>query len=152
LFQSSNELEFREVCSQYSQLYNVVESNEWANIVPELGGGGDTSDSPNYLAAKYAGKFNGHIYKTEEQLKIADKKRSNSLLGHKLSIETRNKIGKTRKLKFEMGLLGTTKSQPSKLKGKKKGPPPRYTCNICNKIVGGKYNLVRWHNENCKEK
>lgn len=32
----------------YSTLWNVVESNEWANIVPEEGTGGDTSDSPNF--------------------------------------------------------------------------------------------------------
>ncbi len=35
------------------------------------------------------------------------------------------------------------------LKGHKK---EIYTCNICNKLVGGKTNLLRWHNNNCRSK
>lgn len=31
-------------------------------------------------------------------------------------------------------------------KGKQK---PKYTCPVCNKIVGGKSNLNRWHGKNC---
>lgn len=39
---------FREKALYYSNLFNVVESKEWANIVPEQGDGGDTSMSPKY--------------------------------------------------------------------------------------------------------
>ncbi len=35
------------------------------------------------------------------------------------------------------------------LKGHKK---ETYTCLICYKKVGGKSNLLRWHNDNCKER
>lgn len=28
-------------------------------------------------------------------------------------------------------------------------PKPKYVCSICNKIVGGKSNLYRWHEKNC---
>lgn len=33
----------------YSELYNVVESNEWANLRPESGDGGDTSQCENFI-------------------------------------------------------------------------------------------------------
>lgn len=36
----------------YSELWNVVESDDWANIKPENGDGGDTSLTPNYLKSK----------------------------------------------------------------------------------------------------
>ena len=34
------------------------------------------------------------------------------------------------------------------LKGK---PKQIYTCSVCKKQVGGKTNLLRWHEDNCKE-
>lgn len=37
----------------YSELWNVVESDDWANIKPENGDGGDTSLTPNYLKKKH---------------------------------------------------------------------------------------------------
>lgn len=37
----------------YSELWNVVESKEWANIRPENGDGGDTSLTPNYQKKKH---------------------------------------------------------------------------------------------------
>ena len=35
--------------SYYSDLWNIVESDEWANLRPETGDGGDTSKTENYL-------------------------------------------------------------------------------------------------------
>ena len=35
--------------SYYSELWNIVESDEWANLRPETGDGGDTSKTENYL-------------------------------------------------------------------------------------------------------
>ena len=32
----------------YSELYNIVESNEWANLIPESGDGGDTSQTDGF--------------------------------------------------------------------------------------------------------
>ena len=47
----------KEKALYYSNLYNVVESKEWANIVPEQGDGGDTSMSPAYQAHIVSGNF-----------------------------------------------------------------------------------------------
>ena len=49
--------EIREYGSYYSTLYNIVESKEWANLMPETGDGGDTSSTPGYIAAKQRGEF-----------------------------------------------------------------------------------------------
>lgn len=29
-------------------------------------------------------------------------------------------------------------------------PKPKFTCSVCGKVVGGKSNLLRWHNDKCK--
>ena len=113
------------------------------------GEGGDTSQSPSYVQARALGKFNGHIYKTHEQLARANEKRRQKLLGHTLSDETRRKISEKRK------------GQPSSKKGTKlseqqknllKKPKEKYMCPHCEKIVGGATNLIRWHGNNCKER
>ena len=31
-------------------------------------------------------------------------------------------------------------------------PKPKFTCERCGKVVGGKSNFLRWHGNNCKEK
>jgi|688.fasta_scaffold751493_2 hypothetical protein len=31
-------------------------------------------------------------------------------------------------------------------------PKDTFTCPYCNKLIGGKSNFDRWHNDNCKEK
>jgi hypothetical protein len=36
----------------YSELWDIVESDEWANLMPETGDGGDTSNTPNYIKQK----------------------------------------------------------------------------------------------------
>ena len=41
---------FKKTALYYSDLWNIVESDEWANLVPEQGDGGDTSSSENYQA------------------------------------------------------------------------------------------------------
>jgi hypothetical protein len=57
LFETDDKELFREKALYYSKLYNVVESKEWANIVPEQGDGGDTTMSPAYQAHIASGNF-----------------------------------------------------------------------------------------------
>lgn len=120
VFQCDDKQIFKEYSENYSKLHDIVKSKDWANIVEELGDGGDTSQSPKYNQAKMNGKFNGHIFKTEEQLERANQKRSLSLLGHKVSQETRDKISKTRKEKASKGILGTKKGKKYGSKHKQK--------------------------------
>ena len=57
LFETDDKELFREKALYYSNLYNVVESKEWANIVPEQGDGGDTTMSPAYQSHIASGNF-----------------------------------------------------------------------------------------------
>jgi len=41
----------------YSKFYNIVESKEWANLIPESGVGGDTSKTENFLKAQKEGRL-----------------------------------------------------------------------------------------------
>jgi hypothetical protein len=50
LFQSENLEDIREKGLYYSELWNIVESNEWANFIEENGSGGDTSKFHDYKA------------------------------------------------------------------------------------------------------
>jgi hypothetical protein len=50
LFQSNCKNEIKEKGLYYSRLWNIVESKEWANLMPEQCDGGDTSMSDTYKA------------------------------------------------------------------------------------------------------
>ncbi len=77
----------------YSNLWNIVESKDWANIVPESGDGGDTSTSPNHIRAmkeKSKKLRNGTLpvsfkgkHHSEETKKIISEKNKTKLKGKK---------------------------------------------------------------------
>ncbi len=48
IFQSEDKDLFKQKAIYYSNLYDIVESNDWANIRPEEGDGGDTSKYVDY--------------------------------------------------------------------------------------------------------
>ena len=48
LFESNDIEQIRQQGKYYSKLWNIVEDQSFANLVPESGDGGDTSESPNY--------------------------------------------------------------------------------------------------------
>jgi len=55
--------ELKEAGLHYSELWDIVKSEEWANLIPESGSGGDTSMSENYQKGMdnrrdYVGKNN----------------------------------------------------------------------------------------------
>lgn len=77
----------REKGIYYSNLWNVVDSKEWANIVLEQGDGGDTSKSPNHIQAMkkkdVSGKKNSFYGKkhTNETKHIISEKNKGRLKG-----------------------------------------------------------------------
>ena len=134
LFESNDKVLFKEKAIYYSNLFNVVDSKEWANIVPEQGDGGDTSNSPAYQEHIKSRKFlygekNGMygkpcFYKMSESEKTQWKENiSKSTKGKPKSAETRQKmkenhgrsqLGKTPWNKGKKGV------QPKSLETKKK--------------------------------
>ena len=100
-------------CGQYySRLWNVVESNEWANLKEEDGTGGDTSRN-----------------KTKEQYRLSNKKAAETkrARGHVVSEETR--------LKQSLAKLG----KPGCMKGRSR--PDMVGDNNYNRTVEGRNKL-----------
>jgi hypothetical protein len=127
LFESNNPIEIQRMGVYYSELFNVVESDKFANLKIESGDGGWGHLTEEQIQKRYSyarehgGTFKGrkHTEITKVKIKEArDKQKmlpmsestkakiSNSLLGHNVSKETRGKIG------------NSTRGKESKLKGK----------------------------------
>ena len=81
LCETNNAVELKELGLYYSNLYDVVNSSNWANLKPEEGDGGDLS---------MFRKYKGHTNDTKDKIR-------NTLLGRKkgpLKDETKEKIRK----------------------------------------------------------
>jgi len=82
----------------YSNLWNVVESNQWANLTPEIGNGGS-------MSGKNARMFGKHHSESSKQ------KMSRSNKGKVVSEETRKKMSEN-----HVGMTGKSFSESSKQK------------------------------------
>jgi hypothetical protein len=142
----------------YSELWNIVESDNFANLVPELGENSSGMKDKN------------HSDETKNKIKL-------SLLNHKVSDETRQKIAKSLLgnipwNKNKRGLFHHTESHKAKLKeihlgegnpfyGKqhseefirlqRERQTTKVKCPYCDKE--GSFRIMkRWHFEKCKSK
>jgi hypothetical protein len=79
--------ELKEWGIYYSDLWNIVESKEWANIRPESGDGGDTSKTPNYKSKRHLFSRKGELnprYKHGNLTKEAiEARKKENPLGHR---------------------------------------------------------------------
>jgi hypothetical protein len=146
LLSTNNKLKLREVGLYYSELWNIVESNEWANLRPEDGGIIDSntflkmsqSQKGRKLSEKHRARLvevntgKHHTEETKEKLRIVRKQQK----PHVYTEEQRNKIG--------AALRGKPKSVEHKAK-----LTTAVTCPHCGK-VGAQNAMKRWHFNNCK--
>lgn len=158
LFESENIEEISQKGQYYSELWNIVESKQFANLTEEDG---------NKLFGKANINFRGHPQSTETREKIS-MNHSRSMLGkfgkehpaygHKVPstvFENVNvMIAKNRSEgPWNKGKIGVQKmSDVTKKKmseSANKTPKQKVTCPICNK-TGGKPVMVRYHFDNCK--
>ena len=93
-----NSDEIREWGLHYSELWNIVESDEWANLRPESGDGGDTSEFIDYssFSKMNSGKNNpmygsvgGMAGKTHTKETIIQQKESHRKVWENMSVEKR---------------------------------------------------------------
>jgi hypothetical protein len=148
LKECNNKQELRKWGLYYSNLWNVVRDNNWANLKVEAGDGGEL---------------------TQE---IREKIRQGNLNRLPASVETRQKLSaaaKRRKGFTEAGLQKVILSNKSrvwtdemreKLRQHNLGKPnvtqkgisqEKLTCPYCN-LTGGKSSMKHWHFEKCKHK
>lgn len=163
IFQTNDKEEFKRFSTEYSIKYNIVESQEWANLTLESGDGGLT------------------YYPTEDQIKYAiETKRKNGTLKNAGSKESRLKARITTLERH--GTLKTGDNE-TRIKGwetrRKNGTDKGYTkrktakssnawnvrkqngthtwkiqeqvtCPHCNKTGSNSGAMYQWHFDNCK--
>jgi hypothetical protein len=124
IYATEDKNDFRKTAIYYSRLWNIVKSNEWANITEEEGQGGNTWDK--------RGRF------------ISEETRS------RMSASAKGKP-KSESMKLKLRSLGPRSEEiKKKISMTKKGHPrPTVVCEHClMKIADVTYN--RWHKNNCK--
>lgn len=166
LLETTDPNEIKEKGLYYSNLFDVVNSEKWANLKPECGDGGGMTPAiiQKILDTKRA---NGYKISEETKSKIA-----NRLKGHKRSEESIQKTatklrGCKRSTEFKENLSNKRKGELNPYYGKKHSEEVRkriseshkgkkynqskHTCEHCG-LVTIKSNIVRWHGDNCKFK
>ena len=124
---------------KFSKDNNIVESNEWANLVIEdtrcgFIGKPHTEETKAKMRKAHKSRAPKSI-ETREKLKL-------SLIGHPVSEETKSKISNSVK-----GFIHTEESK-IKMRGKR-GSQPKLTCPHCGNISGAS-SAKRHHFDKCK--
>ena len=156
-----------EICKwglHYSKIWDVVKSNEWANLIEENGKGGSakgrkvSEKTKRKISESHKGKkhteeskrkMSGRVFSEETKRKISDAKRNkgcgelNSFFGKAHTEEAKIKIGKSSKKRamaqYKKRLVSGTDAQT--MQG---------ICPHCKKE--GQYRAMkRWHYDNCRE-
>ena len=166
LYTTDDPLDFREVALEYSRFFDVVNSNEWANLMEENGAGADNSHNIDYEVIAYTRYMND---KTWVQTPESNRKRSESMRGRPKSREAVEKGLRTKKdkgilhnhywdketspeiaEKVSKALSGVPKSQEHiDNMGFHENNKPIHECPHCGK-VGDLRNMKRWHFDRCK--
>ena len=161
LLETNDKDELKRQAIYYSNLWNIVESKEWANLIIEKGDGGDTSSSIGWKEYRrrrrsYSGENNPFFGKTHslKTKKILAVKASSQWKGIPKSDDHKDKISKAltgqqftdeRKKNISLACKG-------RIPHNKGRPASRFICEHCGKEVGGESNFKRWHGNNCKGK
>ena len=142
----------------YSKFWNIVESNKWANLVPERGDGGDTSNTKAYKKGiknrrDYSGK-NGPRYNQEVTIETR-RRMSKSRKGRKpKNFEQWKMSAKNRRYIHHLDLNLEKRVHEHEIDeylsdGWLIGRLKIYKCKYCNKICDWG-NYKRYHDEKCK--
>lgn len=135
------QFECPEECSKFATKFsaenNIVESNEWANLITENGRDG----SPN-----------GRVFTDDHRRKLSE---SHKGYKHKPESIERMKgriISDETRAKFSKASSGRRHNDETKLKisqSNKGKPKSTATCSVCG-TSSSVNNISRWHNERCK--
>lgn len=165
LLATEDSTEIKETGIFFSILWNVVESEKWANLMVETGTGGDNSKNIDYKRLVETKKKNG---KTWVQTEESNKKRSLAHTGKKRSSES---VRKTIDGKRKNNTLNHSEETKKKISDSTKGISKPHSeehktairnrlqsfnrtvicCPHCGK-QGQHTNMKRWHFDNCKSR
>jgi hypothetical protein len=150
----------KEMGLYYSNLWNIVHSDNWANLMVEQGDGGDASNSEafkEYIKCRdYYGEQNPFYGKThtDETKDKLSKSASVQWKGVPKTEEHKMKIaeGNTGKVFSDERKNNISKACMGRQPYNKGVIAPKFECSHCKKVIGGASNFKRWHGENCKDK
>lgn len=135
----------------YSKKWNVVESTDFANLVPEDGqGGAEVSKHRKTKGSRFGYEQEPNRYVGDDnyaKLPEVRKKISDRLKGREFSKEHRKKLSESRQGREPWN---KGKSNPHARTDHMNNIPP-VTCPFCNKS-GPKGAMTRWHFDKCKNK
>ena len=140
-----------EECSKFALDFsiknNIVESAEWANLIPENGLDGRPKGLP--LSEEHRKKMTGRV-RSKEHCKNLSKNHARPFLGKKFSKEHRQKLSEN-----NVGFKGRSHSIETKLKTSeslKKAYAERCHVRVCPHcgVSGRGANMTRYHFNNCK--
>ena len=170
-----NPKEIEQVALQFSEENDIVNSESWANIIPENGIGLVITDSIKTKISEAQKTI--HAKRTEEEWqKIIEKQNASRKISWSLKSkddiredyekrsqklkaflknnprpkEQASKMHEAMRNKSEEEKQLIRKKQSEKTKGVSKGPQMIVKCTHCNKS-GGLSNMKRWHFDNCRE-
>ncbi len=143
--------EVEEIALKFSHDNNIVESDDWANLITEIGVRNRDEDIEKIRRQKISKTTKGR--KGKPCSKETKQKLRDYNLGKKLSKETKQKmrkanIGKKLSKEHIEKIAKANKGQISNFKGISQ---ECVQCPYCGK-VGGNSGMKRWHFDNCKEK
>jgi len=136
LFQTNDKEKFKEIGLYYSALWNVTESNEWANFMPESGTGVDSESAKR------------------ENVKRIKNGTHNFLGGEIGGNNSRKRIvdGTHPFLDSNIQRNNSIKSNTKRIDNGTHNFLLKWKCTYCNKEGQNKTNYIRWHGDNCKLK
>lgn len=155
LFETDSYEELTQKGLYYSELYDVVNSDEWANLKPESGDSGLGWKHPPEVIEKIRTSSTGRTHSSSAKEKCRQSK-----LGKKQSIEHLQKLSTIRKGRVPhnkgkpspfIGIPRTEKCKENIKKGIIEMCKISKTCPYCGKIGYGN-TMHRWHFDNCKLK
>jgi hypothetical protein len=120
----------------FSSLWNIVESTEWANKIPETGGGpggAGTEETRMKRSKALKGRSFPHLKRPKTQSFIDQ-------MSKRLKGVTKGPMSEEQKLKRSLKQTGVLK-----------GPQQQITCPHCKKS-GGTSNMKRYHFDSCKSR
>jgi hypothetical protein len=155
LFQSECKSDIKAKGQYYSNLWNIVESNEFANLTIEEATGGaifkGRKHKPESIQ-KMKDSKKGVVFSTEHRLKLSESHKGNRIgkdnhfFGKQHTADSKAKMsealtGKVRTDEFKNNLSKLYKGIPKK----------KLVCPFCNK-EGGEPQMKRYHFNNCKRR
>ena len=145
ILETNDPEEIRRVGIDYSNKWNIVESDEFANLIIENGTGADTSMHIDYVASIDVRKRNGITWKLSDVTKAEQSKAALSYWKGDRAAARRAKLYVGSKTEFKANFIGPPKPRSVLVLNR-----TMMACPHCG-VRANLGNIKRWHLDKCKQ-